>query len=89
MRKTNYASRDRNGRATFYVLLQKRCGISLELFDTYWKDVHGIDIEAGGVHYDRNRTFFRSEEDFPDAVRLGRDGYVSDASAFAEVSGSS
>jgi len=29
---------------------------------------------------------YRSEEDFPDAVRLGRDGYVSDASAFAEVS---
>lgn len=28
---------------------------------------------------------YRSEEDFPDAVRLGRDGYVSDASAFADV----
>lgn len=28
---------------------------------------------------------YRSEEDFPHAVRLGRDGYVSDASAFADV----
>lgn len=28
---------------------------------------------------------YRSEEDFPDPVRLGRDGYVSDESAFAEV----
>jgi hypothetical protein len=28
---------------------------------------------------------YRSEESFPDAVRLGRDGYVSDASAFDAV----
>lgn len=41
MRKTNHASRDRNGRTTFYVLLRKRSGISLELFDAYWTDVHG------------------------------------------------
>lgn len=30
---------------------------------------------------------YRSEEDFPAASRLGRDGYVSDASAFDEVLG--
>jgi len=41
MRRTNNASRDRNGRATFYVLLWKRSGISLPQFDDYWRNVHG------------------------------------------------
>ncbi|MEB3310934.1 MAG: AtaL-like protein [Snowella sp.] len=39
--QTNYAERDQLGRVAFYVLLWKREGISLELFDNYWKDVHG------------------------------------------------
>lgn len=40
-RKTDYAIRDRQGNVAFYVLLWKRKGISLELFDDYWRDVHG------------------------------------------------
>lgn len=39
--ETDYSSRDRQGKVAFYVLLWKRKGISLELFDNYWKDVHG------------------------------------------------
>ena len=41
MRTANYAYRDRDGKAVFYVLLWKRQGISLELFDDYWRNVHG------------------------------------------------
>lgn len=41
MRTANYAYRDRDGKAAFYVLLWKRQGISLELFDDYWRNVHG------------------------------------------------
>lgn len=41
MRGTDYSSRDKQGEVAFYVLLWKRKGISLELFDNYWKDVHG------------------------------------------------
>jgi EthD domain-containing protein len=41
MRKTDHASRDQNGRATFYVLLWKRSGISQQLFGDYWRNVHG------------------------------------------------
>ena len=41
IRKTDYSSRDQKGKAVFYVLLWKRKGISLELFDDYWRDVHG------------------------------------------------
>lgn len=37
----DYSSRDQQGKVAFYVLLWKREGISLELFDNYWKDVHG------------------------------------------------
>lgn len=37
----DYASRDSEGKVTFYVLLWKRRGITLELFDDYWRDVHG------------------------------------------------
>ncbi|MBW4689735.1 MAG: EthD domain-containing protein [Komarekiella atlantica HA4396-MV6] len=40
-RKADYAIRDQKGKVTFYVLLWKRRGISLELFDDYWRDVHG------------------------------------------------
>jgi len=38
---SNYAERDQQGKVTFYVLLWKRKGISLELFDDYWRNVHG------------------------------------------------
>lgn len=41
IRKADYAIRDQKGKVTFYVLLWKRRGISLELFDDYWRDVHG------------------------------------------------
>ncbi|MFB2922007.1 EthD domain-containing protein [Aerosakkonema funiforme] len=41
MSKADYAARDRKGKVAFYVLLWKRKGISLELFDDYWRDVHG------------------------------------------------
>ncbi|MBR8834321.1 MAG: EthD domain-containing protein [Stigonema ocellatum SAG 48.90 = DSM 106950] len=41
IRKADYALRDQNGKAVFYVLLWKRKGISLDLFDDYWRDVHG------------------------------------------------
>ncbi|WP_313949872.1 nuclear transport factor 2 family protein [Aphanizomenon sp. FACHB-1401] len=37
----DYSARDQKGKVAFYVLLWKRQGISLELFDNYWKDVHG------------------------------------------------
>ena len=39
--KANYAERDVKGKVAFYVLLWKRHGISLEMFDDYWRDVHG------------------------------------------------
>ncbi len=39
--KADYSARDSKGKVSFYVLLWKRQGISLELFDNYWKDVHG------------------------------------------------
>ena len=38
---TDYSSRDKDARFTFYVLLWKRSGITLEQFDDYWRDVHG------------------------------------------------
>jgi len=41
MRITNYADRDQEGKAVFYVPLWKRKGITLELFDDYWRNVHG------------------------------------------------
>ncbi|GAX38302.1 EthD domain-containing protein [Nodularia sp. NIES-3585] len=41
MKNVNYASRDRNGKVAFYVLLWKRKGITLTLFDDYWRNVHG------------------------------------------------
>jgi EthD domain-containing protein len=41
MRTSSYAARDQQGKVSFYVLLWKRKGISLELFDDYWRNVHG------------------------------------------------
>ncbi len=41
MRASNFAARDQQGNVTFYVPLWKRKGISLELFDDYWRNVHG------------------------------------------------
>ena len=41
MTKTNYADRDKLGQVVFYVPLWKRKGITLELFDDYWRNVHG------------------------------------------------
>ena len=41
MRTANYAKRDADGKVVFYVLLWKRNGISMELFDDYWRNVHG------------------------------------------------
>jgi len=37
----DYSARDNDARVTFYVLLWKRNGITLEMFDDYWRDVHG------------------------------------------------
>jgi hypothetical protein len=41
MKTTDYSARDAEGKVVFYVLLWKRKGISLQLFDDYWRDVHG------------------------------------------------
>jgi len=41
MRKYDYSKRDENGKVVFYVPLWKRNGISLEMFDDYWSNVHG------------------------------------------------
>lgn len=41
MSKFDFSERDAAGRVSFYVLLKKRDGISLALFDDYWKNVHG------------------------------------------------
>ncbi len=41
MKNINYAERDQLGKVVFYVPLWKRKGISLELFDDYWRNVHG------------------------------------------------
>jgi hypothetical protein len=38
---TDYSARDKDAKVTFYVPLWKRNGISLEMFDNYWRDVHG------------------------------------------------
>src|SRR5919197_1911541 len=37
----DYSSRDDEAKVTFYVLLWKRHGITQEMFDDYWRDVHG------------------------------------------------
>lgn len=41
MRKADFSARDQAGKVVFYVPLWKRKGISLQLFDDYWRDVHG------------------------------------------------
>ncbi|MBE9001371.1 EthD domain-containing protein [Nostoc sp. LEGE 12447] len=41
MRTANYAQQDQAAQVVFYVALWKRKGISLELFDDYWRNVHG------------------------------------------------
>lgn len=41
MRTVDFSERDREGNVVFYVPLWKRKGISLELFDDYWRNVHG------------------------------------------------
>lgn len=40
-RKADYAIRDRQSQLAFYVLLWKRKSITRDLFDDYWRDVHG------------------------------------------------
>lgn len=41
MTKVDYSIRDQKGKVAFYLCLWKRKGISLELFQNYWKNVHG------------------------------------------------
>ncbi|BAT56906.1 ethyl tert-butyl ether degradation EthD (plasmid) [Nostoc sp. NIES-3756] len=41
IQQPDYATRDRQGKIAFYVLLWKRKGISVELFQQYWRNVHG------------------------------------------------
>ena len=38
---TDYAARDHEAKVVFYVPLWKRHGITQEMFDDYWRDVHG------------------------------------------------
>ncbi|NJL10577.1 MAG: EthD domain-containing protein, partial [Calothrix sp. SM1_7_51] len=40
-KKTDFSTRDLNGKVAFYVLLWKKKDLSLETFDDYWRDVHG------------------------------------------------
>jgi hypothetical protein len=37
----DYSERDKAAKCTFYVLLYKRNGILQQLFDDYWRDIHG------------------------------------------------
>jgi hypothetical protein len=41
MREQDYSQRDKNGIVVFYVPLWKRNGITLQMFDDYWSNVHG------------------------------------------------
>jgi EthD domain len=41
MNRADFSGRDEAGTVAFYVLLWKRKGLSLQLFDDYWRDVHG------------------------------------------------
>lgn len=41
MTNTKESSRDDNAKLSFYVLLKKRDGLNLSMFDNYWRDVHG------------------------------------------------
>lgn len=51
MEKVNYATPDKNGKAVFYALIQKRKGIGLATFQSYWKNVHGpVSARLPGQH---------------------------------------
>lgn len=41
MIKVDYSARDQDVKAVLYVLIQKRKGMTLNTFDSYWKNVHG------------------------------------------------
>lgn len=41
MRTNDYSKRDEKGEVVFYVPLWKRNGITLQMFDDYWSNVHG------------------------------------------------
>jgi hypothetical protein len=41
MVKVDYSARDKDVKTVIYVLIQKRQGITLNTFDSYWKNVHG------------------------------------------------
>jgi EthD domain len=41
MKASDFSARDASANVVFYVLLWKRRGISLDLFDDYWRNVHG------------------------------------------------
>lgn len=41
MSKADFSARDQEGKVVFYVPLWKRRGLGLQLFDDYWRDVHG------------------------------------------------
>jgi hypothetical protein len=41
VKTADYSGRDKDGKVVFYVLLWKRKGISMPLFDDYWRNVHG------------------------------------------------
>ncbi len=41
MRTANYTGRDSEAKAVFFVPLWKRKGIPIDLFDDYWRNVHG------------------------------------------------
>ena len=41
LRKADFSSRDAEGKVAFYVVMWKRKGLDRELFDNYWRDVHG------------------------------------------------
>lgn len=42
MRTANYAERDRQGRLGVLGILKKKKSMTLEQFDRYWRDVHGL-----------------------------------------------
>ncbi len=41
MKTVDFSDRDQPGQVAFFVLLWKRKGLDLTLFDNYWRDVHG------------------------------------------------
>ena len=49
--KFDYAIRDQKGKVVFYVLLWKRKRITLQVFDDYWRNVHGpVCARLPGLH---------------------------------------